>query len=139
MTLNKTTTYTPKEALDADPNWTIPVKLGRGRMPKGGDEHCRALVAAGYRIKGYGAVSSTPTAGTVTPAAPVVEKVAPSNVKEVKDFTIFYPEESFKAKSASGKEYGMREVCNTCRVSLVQNQCHFPTILGGIAVSIVPR
>lgn len=150
MTLNLNTTYTPKEALDADPNWTIPVKLGRGRMPKGGDEHCRSLVAQGYRIKGYEVAATSvvrpgqarkvnaETRTDETPA-PVVKRAAAANVKEVKEFTILYDEKAYKAVSKSGKEYGMREVCNTCRVSLVQNSCLFPTILGGIAVEIKPR
>jgi len=66
-------------------------------------------------------------------------KHAAGNVKEVKDFTIFWPDDSFKAVGTDKKVWGMREVCNTCRVSLVQNQCENPTILGGIAVKIVPR
>lgn len=138
MTLHKDRLYTPKEALDADPNWTAPVKLGRGRMPKGGDEHVRGLVAAGYRIKGYNAKAAEPSTSTAAPAEPVVTK-AKANVNEVKDFTIFWPEASFKAVGVDKKEWGMREVCNTCRVSLVQNQCEHPTILGNIPVKIVPR
>jgi hypothetical protein len=74
------------------------------------------------------------------PAAPVeVKRVAGNGADVVKEFTIFWPEESFKAVGLDKKEHGMREVCNTCRVSLVQNQCANPTILGGIRVNIVPR
>ena len=142
MTLDKNRTYSPKEALDADPNWPTPVKLGRGRMPQGGDAHCRALAAAGYRIKGYDVTAATKTAtsSSITPAEPVVRKVTAANVKEVKEYTILWPEDSFKAVGVKDKkEWGMREVCNTCRVSLVQNQCENPTILGNIPVKIVPR
>ena len=137
--LNKTTTYTPKEALDADPNWTIPVKLGRGRMPTGGKEHVEALVAQGYRIKGYhvdtaSVSTSTPAA---TPVAPKVVKVKANN--EPLNFVILWEEKEWKALDKSGKEHTMRWVCNNCRVSLVQCHCGEPVILGGIAVKIVPR
>lgn len=141
MTLDKTRTYTPKEALDADPNWTIPVKLGRGRMPAGGDAHCRTLAAAGYRIRGYDVTpAKVVSTSTVAPSEPVVRKVAAAGIKEIREFTILWPEDSFKAVGVKDKkEWGMREVCNLCRVSLVQNQCENPTILGNIPVKIVPR
>lgn len=139
MSLNKEKTYSPKEALDADPNWTKPVKLGRGRMPTGGDAHCKELAAKGYRIKGYQIASSTPAPAGVTPAAPVVNKVAANGVKEVKDFVIFWPEETYKAVGKDKKVWGMREACNTCRVSLVQCHCPNPTILDNIPVTITRK
>lgn len=141
---------TPKEALVKD-NMTrpeserIPVKEGRGRMSREAVDRIKFLVSQGWDIKGYEAVRSIVTAGAPavtkqTSAAPVeVKRVAAANVKEVKEFTIFFPEDQYKAVSKSGKEYGMREVCNKCRVSLVQNSCMFPTILGDIAVEIKPR
>lgn len=133
-------TMTPKEALIKD--GTIPVKEGRGRLSREAVDRCKVLAGQGWSIKGYevvaAKVSSTSTA-PVTPAEPVVKKVAVNNVKEVKDFTIFYPEESFKAVGTDKKVWGMREVCNTCGVSLVQNQCENPTILANIPVKIVPR
>lgn len=55
-----------------------------------------------------------------------------------------YPEESFKAiEIESGKVRSMREVCHTCRVSLVGHGCLTPTIVstsatGPVAVKIVP-
>lgn len=135
--LNKNKTYTPKEALDADPDWPTPVKLGRGRMPKGGDEHVRKLVEQGYRIKGYDAVS-TAAASTSTPAPAKVVKVKADNVKVVQDFVILYDERMYKAVDVDGKTRSMREVCNNCRVSLVQCHCGDPCILGGIRVTIRP-
>lgn len=131
--LTKKKQYTPKEALDADPNWTIPVKLGRGRMPVGGDEHCRRLAAEGYNIKGYNVDSAS------TSTAPVVTKVAAVGEKVVSDFHIRYPLDMYVAKGINGKTYTLREVCNNCRVSLVQNHCDNPTILGDVAVTITPR
>jgi hypothetical protein len=130
--LNKNKTYTPKEALAADPNWKTPVKLGRGRMPAGGDAHCRALAAQGYRIKGYDVGQASDG------EAPKVTKVAAGNEKVIQEFTIIYPRDAYKALGDNGKTYGMAEVCNKCRVSLVQNHCDNPTILGDIAVKIVP-
>lgn len=58
--------------------------------------------------------------------------------KVIAEYTILYPRDAYKAVGDDGKTYGMAEVCNTCRVSLVQNLCEYPTILGGIAVKIVP-
>lgn len=137
--LNKTTTYTPKEALDADPNWKTPVKLGRGRMPTGGKEHVEALVAQGYRIKGYhiDTVSSSKSTAPGEPVAPKVVKATAAN-KEVLDFTILWDEREYKAVDVDGKEHTMRWVCNNCRVSLVQCHCGSPVILTG-AVTIVRR
>ena len=140
--LTKNKAYKPKEALDADPDWTTPIKLGKGRMPKGGDEHCRALAAKGYNIVGY--TVEAPASSTST-AAPVVNRVAAVEAKQVLNFVIKYDEGMYKAVRVSdgvtltGKGNGMREVCNTCRVSLVQNHCENPTILEGVAVRIVPR
>jgi hypothetical protein len=50
-----------------------------------------------------------------------------------------YPEAEYKAVEVGGKKvHGMRECCNTCRVSLTNHMCDNPTILGNIAVKIVP-
>ncbi len=136
---------TPKEALLKD--GTIPVKEGRGRLSREAIERCKELVSQGWAIKGYEVAAVKPSSSTAAPVAPVVNKVKAANgVKEVLDFTILWPEANYKAVNAltgkvlgDGKFGGMREVCNTCRVSLVQNQCEHPTILGGIPVKIVPR
>lgn len=138
MALDKSRIYTPKEALHDDPDWTIPVTLGRGRMPKGGDAHCRALVEKGYKIKGY-SVSSTPAKSTSKASKPaVVKRGKPTNEKVIADYVIFWDDQAYKAVSDNKQVYGMAEVCNNCRVSLVQCHCGGPTILGDIAVRIVP-
>lgn len=49
-----------------------------------------------------------------------------------------YPETDYRAM-AGKTEYGMREVCNNCRVSLVMCSCGSPTILGSIVVTIERR
>lgn len=130
---------TPKEALIKD--GTVPVKEGRGRLSREAIERCKVLAGQGWKIKGYEVVpaSKSVSAPTAEPVAPVVNKVAVNNVKEVKEYNIFWPEASYKAIGNDKKEWGMREVCNTCRVSLVQNICDHPTILGNIPVKIVPR
>jgi hypothetical protein len=58
--------------------------------------------------------------------------------KVIAEFTIIYPRDDYKAV-AGNKVYGMAEVCNNCRVSLVQCHCDSPTILGDIPVKIVHR
>lgn len=124
---------TPKEALAKD---GFPVKQGRGRLSREADARCRELAAQGWAIKGYAVDKATPKSAT----APVVVKKAPASTEKiVQDFTILYDENHYKAIGSNGKEYGMREVCNKCRVSLVQNHCETPTILGDIAVTISPR
>lgn len=124
---------TPKEALAKDGR--VPVSMGRGRLSREAIARCKELVAEGWVIKGY-ALDNSPKS-VAEPVA--VKKVPASNEKVVQEFTILYDESAYKAVTADGKEYGMREVCNTCRVSLVQNMCPAPTILGDISVSIVPR
>jgi hypothetical protein len=136
MALNKNTTYTPKEALAADGR--IPVKLGRGRMPAGGDAICRELAEAGYRIKGYQVSTSTPSTSTEVKSTKVVKKVAPGPAT-IAEYVIFWEEEEYKAVGVDKKVWSMRECCNTCMVSLVQCHCSNPTILGDIPVKIVRK
>lgn len=132
---------TPKEALIKD--GTIPVKAGRGRLSREAVERCKWLVAnKGWSIAGYEASNSR----TADPAKPVeVKKVKTTNEKVIHDITYTYPEASFKAVDATsnkvlpGKYNGMREVCNTCGVSLVAHICQNPTILGGQRVKIVAK
>lgn len=127
---------TPKQALEKD--GTIPVKQGRGRLSADAVERCKWLVAnKGWSIKGY-SVSDT-VATPDKPTEKVVKKVAVNNEKVIQDFVILFDERMFKAIGVDKKEWGMREVCNSCRVSLVQCHCDNPTILGGISVKIVPR
>lgn len=126
---------TPKEALAKD--GTIPVKLGRGRLPAGGAERCQYLVDnEGYSIKGF-----VKSGNTSTTSSPVPPKRVPANgnLENYADVVYTYPEANYKAVGPDRKVYGMRECCNTCRVSLVQCHCGNPTILGDIPVTIVLR
>lgn len=122
---------TPKEALAKD---GYPVKLGRGRLSREAIERCKELAAKGWNIKGYSVETPKSAAETV-----VVKKVKPTTEKVIADYTILYEEKSYKAVGDNGKDYTMREVCNNCRVSLVQCHCGKPTILGNIAVAITAR
>lgn len=129
-------TMTPKEALVKD---GFPVKVGRGRLSREAIDRCKELVAQGWVIRGYEAVKGSPST-VVTPDAPVVVKQAAiSNIKEVKEFTIYWPEDAFKAVDASGNEHSMRWCDRNCGVSLVQCLCPEPIIPGDIRVTIKPR
>lgn len=130
---------TPKQALEADnknrpANERIPIKQGRGRLSREAIERIKHLVAnEGYVVKGY-EVSAPSTAQPDKPKQ--VVKVKATSDKVVSDFVILWDERQHKAVTPAGRVYGMREVCNTCRVSLVQCHCGKPTILGDIKVSI---
>lgn len=129
---------TPKQALIKDGK--VPVKEGRGRLSREGDSRCRELASQGWSIKGYEVSQGAPNPTAEIPLpGPTVKKVKVVNEKVVQEFVILYDERQYKAINTDKKEVGMREVCNTCRVSLVQCHCGHPTILGGIAVTIVPR
>lgn len=120
----------PKEALfDAGRIKTV----GRGRISSDNHAWLEKEISAG-RI----AVSNV----TVVKAAdkPVaVKSVNHPTEKVIDEFTILYDKRDYHALAADGTVYGMAEVCNTCRVSLVQNLCEHPTILGGIPVKIIPN
>lgn len=117
---------TPKEALLEAGRINA---ITRGRIS--GDNHkwLEAEIAAS-RI----AISNTTVIKTDTKVA--VKSVG-SAVKDIAEFTILYHKDAYHAEGPDGKRYGMAEVCNNCRVSLVQNQCLNPTILGDIPVKII--
>lgn len=123
----------PKEALIKDGQ--IPTKLGRGRMSREQKSRCQELANSGWNIDGYSSSTAQPVKVEKTKAE---KSKAKTNTKVISDFVIFYEEDRFKAV-AKNAVYSMREVCNTCRVSLVQCHCGNPTILGGIVVTITPR
>lgn len=62
-----------------------------------------------------------------------------SSVKEILEYTIYWHKDAYHAKSTDGRVWSMAEVCNNCRVSLVQCLCGHPTILGNIEVKIIPN
>lgn len=134
---------TPKQVLIED-NRTrpeadrIPVKEGKGRLSKAANDRILWLIEnKGVKVKGYNVTQTVATPDTAQTV--VIKKENPTNEKVISDYTILYDENAYQAVARDGKVFGMREVCNTCRVSLVQNMCENPTILGDIAVVIKPR
>lgn len=125
----------PKEALKAAGRIK---EIGRGRISRENHAWLDAEQAAG-RIRISNAVIPKATAPVADKAAPKQTKYGSNTEKVVNDFTILYHWDAYHAKGGDGKTYSMREVCNTCRVSLVQNVCEHPTILGNIPVKIIPN
>lgn len=128
---------TPKQALIKD--GTIPVKEGRGRLSREAVERCKYLVAhKGYQIVGYTVEKASASS---TPDEPKVIKktVQPGNLENYAEIVYTFDEKLYKAMTADKRPIGMREVCNNCRVSLVQCHCGRPVIHGDTKVTIVPR
>lgn len=126
--------HTPKEALlDAGRIQAIT----RGRISA--DNHAwlnAEIEAKRIRITGATVIKSETAKGTKRVS---VKAVNAASEKHIADVTILYDKRDYHAEGNDGKTYGMAEVCNNCRVSLVQNQCEDPVILGGIHVRIVPN
>lgn len=124
----------PKEALLAAGRIKA---ITRGRISTENHNWLNAEIDAGrISITGVTVVKSE-TKGE--PRVSVKSVNGPSE-KHIADITILYPKHLYHAVGIEdNKTYGMPEVCNTCRVSLVQCGCGNPTILGGIRVRIVPN
>lgn len=121
---------TPKEALlDAGRIKAIT----RGRISRENHAWLEEEISSG-RI----AISNVEVVKTETKTA--VKSINAPTEKVVPEITILYHKDAYHAKGVNdGKRYGMAEVCNNCRVSLVQCQCGRPTILGDIPVRITPN
>lgn len=105
--------------------------IGKGRISRENHAWLESEISAGnIQITGATIVKSE--------TSTVVKTVGPTE-KHIPDITILYDKRDYHALGPNGEKYGMAEVCNTCRVSLVQNQCEHPTILGGIPVRIIPN
>lgn len=126
---------TPKEALlDAGKITAIT----RGRISRDNHAWLDAEKAAGRIAITDSVPKRTPSVKSDKPA-PKTEKQAPTSGKYIADIVILFDKHDYHAVGNDGTVYGMAEVCNTCRVSLVQNMCEHPTILGNIPVRIVPN
>lgn len=123
---------TPKEALlDAGRIKAI----SRGRISRENHEWLNAEIAA-KRI----AIRNTVVVKSDNSEKVSVKSVNTQTEKNIAEFTILYPKHMYHAKGIDdNKTYGMPEVCNNCRVSLVQCGCGNPVILGGIRVRIIPN
>lgn len=115
-------------------------KIGRGRISLDNHAWLKSQYDAGVRFSDWpkGEVVESKDADE-KPVIRVKRDPKLANEKVVQEYTILYDRDAFKAVGNDGKEYGMAEVCNNCRVSLVQNQCADPTILGDIKVTIKAR
>lgn len=105
--------------------WTAGDENKRGRLSAAAVRRCEQLAASGVQIDGY--VVSSSNTGPVADA-PVVKKVAQSNVKEVADIGEPYRDENYWTASADGHPVGMRTVDNVCGNSLTYCPCPHPRV-----------
>lgn len=116
-------------------------EIGRGRISNDNHAFLKAAYDKGERFSDWpkGAIVESKD----TDDKPVIRVKRDPNIakgeKVIADYVIFYERDNYKAVTDNGTVYGMAEVCNNCRVSLVQCHCGKPTILGDIAVTIKPR
>lgn len=126
---------TPKQALAkynaANPTKAVAFSEGRGRLSREAVALCTSLAADGWSINGYQVESAKSSA-----SQPVVTKVKTATEKVVQEFVILYDERHYSAVDKMGKVWSMRNVCNNCRVSMVQCHCGAPRIFGDIPVTI---
>jgi hypothetical protein len=115
-------------------------EIGRGRISLDNHAWLKAEYDKGVRFSDWpkGEVVETATPDGAAEVR-VVRDPAQSNEKVISEFTILYEKDLYVAIGPNKEEYGMAEVCNNCRVSLVQNHCEDPIILGHIPVTITPR
>jgi hypothetical protein len=132
----------PKDALrkwnTENPTKSIDFSEGRGRLSRAAVAKCTELAGNGWSIAGY-VVRPTTTTVAGQSLTPKVEKVKTTNEKVIQDFVILYDEKMYVAVDKTKKVWSMRNVCNNCRVSLVQCHCGKPTIFGDIPVTIVAK
>jgi hypothetical protein len=95
-------------------------------------------MAAGVRFSDAEAPVRTASPTGETKEAPVV-KSSPTESLYISPSDFRFPEDEYKAVGVDGKTYGMRECCNTCRVSLTNHACDAPTIHGNMVVHIRKR
>ena len=119
-------------------------KPGRGKFSKDALAWLDAERAKGVKFSdddgAPSRVSTKKPSQSETPKPAKVEGIGYPDYLFPSDFR--YPETEYRAIARiNGKkvEYGMREACNNCRVSLVNHGCDAPTIHGNIAVSIERR
>jgi hypothetical protein len=115
-------------------------KLGRGKFSAAAKEAIAKAEAEGMRFSDSGTVVRVATPTGDAPAAPVRSDARASLYICPSDFR--FPEGEWQAVAViDGKRtvFGMRECCNTCRVSLTNHACASPSIHGNIAVTIEPR
>lgn len=110
-------------------------KPGRGKFSNAAKEALAKAEAEGIVFSDAAPTTTAPKSDAQV--APVVKSAGDTPYLTPDEYR--FPEAEYKAVGADGKTYGMREVCNTCRVSLVNHFCDSPTIYGNIAVHIRKR
>lgn len=108
--------------------------IGRGRISLDNHAFLQKAYESGQRFTDWPKGEVIKTDETVRVKRDPVQ----SNEKLVQEFTVLYDLDFYRAVASDGRTFTLREVCNNCRVSMVQCHCGSPTILGGIAVKIVP-
>ena len=112
----------PKDALVKDGFLPEGSQNKRGRLSAAAIARCTELASQGWQIDGY------VTSQSASQDAPVVKKVAQSNVKEVADIGEPYRDENYWTASADGHPVGMRTVDNVCGNSLTYCPCPHPRV-----------
>jgi hypothetical protein len=122
-------------------------KEGRGKFSNAARDALDKAVSEGMSFSDYpkGVTGRKPARKVTARKRAVASKQVNSEERTLEGMAEYtfpsdfrYPEASYVAKAGS-KVYSVREVCNTCRVSLTNHICLSPTILGGISVQIVER
>lgn len=110
-------------------------KAGRGKFSNAAKAALVEAEAKGVKFSdGEPIVKSVKATGDSKPAP-----VEAANTPYLTQDEYRFPEAEYRAvANENGKKvvYSLRECCNTCKVSLVNHMCEFPTILGGIRVTI---
>jgi hypothetical protein len=104
---------------------------------KTGEDLATVLANSGMKFSDWPkgqVVEKETTQGTVV----VVKRDAVSNLDNYGDIPYRYDLKMYHAIAADGRKFTLREVCNNCKVSMVQCTCDNPTILGDIHVTIRP-
>lgn len=109
----------------------------RGKFSNAAKEELARVVAEGMTFTDDATAKPAKPTGPTTPKPVAVPRPEVADYVFPSDFR--YPEAEYKAVRITGKgEYGMREVCNPCGVSLTNHACNAPEVHGH-AVKIVPR
>lgn len=113
----------------------------RGKFSNAAKEAIAKAEAEGMKFSDTSTAPKPAPTGGETPAAPAPTKPGDSAYLSPADFR--YPEAEYVAvaRDANGKRilHGMRECCNTCKVSLTNHMCNTPTIHGNVVVKIEKR
>lgn len=108
----------------------------RGKFSTAAKEAIAKAEAEGMSFADTGKpISLKPATTKAEPTAPVVSKPGDSLYVSPSEFR--FPESEYRAVAViDGKRtvFGMREACNTCRLSLTNHMCASPSVLGHAVV-----